>query len=89
MPTNSNYDTYLGTATQIQRWRDFSSHLTAYVAINSLFIVIWLATGRGSFWPAYPLVGWALGLSFQHFNMVLRGPINEHDVRRKLTNPQT
>ena len=85
MPRNRNYETFLGAATQIQRWRDFTSHLAAYVVINSLFIVVWLATGRGSFWPAYPLIGWALGLSFQHFNMALRGPITDGDVRRKMT----
>jgi 2TM domain len=88
MATNDNYDTYLGTATQIQRWRDFSSHLTAYLAINSCFILIWLASGRGSFWPAYPLIGWAIGLSFQHFNMTLRGPISDDDVLRRMTEPK-
>lgn len=57
MTRNRNYDTYLGTATQLQRWRDFTAHLTAYLTINSLFILTWLSTGRGQFWPAYPLVG--------------------------------
>ena len=31
-----------------------------------------------------PLVGWGLGLSFQHFSAVLRGQITDEDVRRKL-----
>ncbi|HEX7462762.1 MAG TPA: 2TM domain-containing protein [Dermatophilaceae bacterium] len=83
-PSNPNYDTFLTTATQIQRWRDFASHLLAYVVINTAFLIIWLAQGRGFFWPAYPLVGWAIGLSFQHFNVVIRGQITDTDVRRKL-----
>jgi hypothetical protein len=84
MHRNSNYDNYLTTATQIQRWRDFASHLTAYVTMNTLFIATWLLTGRGFFWPAFPLIGWAVGLSFQHFNQVIRGQISHADVLAQL-----
>ena len=84
MPENPNYDSYLTTATQLQRWRDFTSHLIAYLVINAAFVVIWAAGGRGFFWPVFPLVGWAVGLSFQHFNVVLRGQITDADVRKKL-----
>ncbi len=49
--TNPNYSTFLGTVTQLQRWRDFLAHLTAYGTFNLVFITIWLVT-RGPFWPA-------------------------------------
>ena len=81
---NPNYDSYLQTATQLQRWRDFQAHVAAYLVINIVFVVIWALTGQGFFWPVYPLVGWAAGLSFQHFSAVLRGQITDEDVRRKL-----
>jgi hypothetical protein len=81
---NRNYDTFLTTATQLQRWRDFSSHLTAYVVVNGVFIVIWAVGDRRFFWPAFPLVGWGIGLSFQHFGEVIRGPITAEQVKRKL-----
>ena len=84
MPENPNYDNYLTTATQLQRWRDFTSHLIAYLVINTAFAVIWAIAGRGFFWPVFPLVGWGIGLSSQHFNVVLRGQITDADVRRKL-----
>ena len=48
------------------------------------FVIIWALTGQGFFWPVYPLVGWAVGLSFQHFSAVLRGQITDEDVRHKL-----
>lgn len=83
MPENPNYDSYLTTATQLQRWRDFTSHLIAYLVVNAAFVVIWTAS-RGFFWPVFPLVGWGIGLSFQHFNAVLRGQITDADVRKKL-----
>ena len=81
---NPNYDSYLQTATQLQRWRDFQAQVAAYLVINVVFVIIWAVTGQGFFWPAYPLVGWAVGLSFQHFSAVLRGQITDEDVRRKL-----
>jgi hypothetical protein len=81
---NPNYDSYLQTATQLQRWRDFQAQVAAYAVINTAFVIIWALTGQGFFWPVYPLVGWAAGLSFQHFSAVLRGQITDEDVRCKL-----
>ena len=81
---NGNYDSYLRTATQLQRWRDFQAHLLAYLLGNSVFLAIWALTGEGFFWPAFPLIGWGIGLSFQHFHVALRGQITDNDVRKKL-----
>ncbi len=47
-----------------------------------------IVRGGGFFWPAFPLVGWGVGLSFQHFGEVIRGPITEEQVKRKL-NPES
>lgn len=85
----SNYEGYLGTATQLQRWRDFRAHLTAYATVNLAFVAIWAGTGGGFFWPAFPLIGWAVGLSFQHFSVVWLGQISDADVRRQLRNSST
>jgi 2TM domain len=75
---------YVQAALQIQRWRDFGSQVFAYVIGNIVFIVVWAAQGRGFFWPIYPLLVWGLGLSVQHFSVVIRGQITDEDVRRKL-----
>ncbi len=82
--TNTNYSTFVGTATQLQRWRDFLAHLAAYVTVNLLFIGMWLAT-RGPFWPVFSLLGWGIGLSFQHFVNALAGPITDGRVRAQMT----
>ena len=87
--TNPNYRTYLGTALQLQRWRDFAAHLTAFATINTILIVIWLLTGQGSFWPAASLAAWGLGLSSQHWMNALRGPITDEQVRHRVENPNT
>jgi 2TM domain len=76
---------YVQAALQIQRWRDFGSQVFAYAIGNSVFIIIWATQSKGVFWPIYPLLVWGLGLSVQHFNVVIRGQITDEDVRRKLT----
>ncbi len=75
---------YVQAALQLQRWRDFGSQVFAFVIGNIVFVVIWATQGRGFFWPMYPLLVWGLGLSFQHFSVVIRGQITDEDVRRKL-----
>ena len=75
---------YVQAAIQIQRWRDFGRQVFAYTIGNIVFIVIWAAQGKGFFWPMYPLLVWGLGLSVQHFNVVIRGQITDEDVQRKL-----
>ena len=86
--TNPNYRTYLGTALQLQRWRDFAAHLIAYAAINSLLVVVWLLTGRGAFWPGVSLAAWGLGLSSQHWLNSFRRPITDDDVRSRIELPK-
>lgn len=75
----------LQAATQIQRWRDFGAHVSAYLVMNAGFIAFWALRGRGFFWPGLTLLGWGLGLSFQHFQVVLRGQITGADVHRYLS----
>ena len=38
---------------QVQRWHDFKAHVGAYALINAVLIIIWAATGGGTFWPRY------------------------------------
>ena len=83
--TNPNHASYLGTALQLQRWRDFTAHLAAYVVVNTALIGLWSATGGGAFWPAASLIGWGLGLSSQHWSNTLHGPITDSRVRSRMT----
>jgi hypothetical protein len=45
--------------------REFRNHVLAYVTVNLLLVVIWWMTASGSFfWPAFPILGWGIGLAF-------------------------
>ena len=84
-PATSGDEQYLDTALRLQRWRDFAAHLTAYLVMNLAFVTVWWLNHGGYFWPAWTIVGWGLGLSFQHFQVVLRGFITDSDVRREIS----
>lgn len=42
--------------------RGFVAHAQVYVLVNALLIGIWAASGFGSFWPIWPILGWGLGV---------------------------
>jgi hypothetical protein len=37
-------------------------NFVGFLAVALLLIAIWAATGAGYFWPAWPILGWGLGL---------------------------
>lgn len=37
-------------------------HATAYICVSLAMIAIWAATSRGYFWPAWPIMGWGIGV---------------------------
>ncbi len=44
--------------------RDFQRHLATYALMSTMFVLIWLFSGAGYFWPVWPMLGWGLGLAF-------------------------
>lgn len=40
----------------------FLWHLPIYIVVNAGLVGIWFFTGRGFFWPVFPLAFWGLGL---------------------------
>jgi hypothetical protein len=83
--TDPRLDRAIFVACAMQRWRDWSAHVAAYVLMNVVFIVAWLEGGKGYFWPAWPLIGWGIGISFQHFYASFRRPISSREVLPRLT----
>jgi hypothetical protein len=48
----------------LKRRRTFWKMLTTYLVMNTFFVVIWVLTGAGYFWPGWVLAGWGLGVAF-------------------------
>jgi len=68
---------------RLEEKRDFSKHLVAYIAVNTLLVVIWAVSGAGYFWPIFPILGWAVGLAIHAWTVYGHRPITEDDVRRE------
>lgn len=46
-----------------RRRQELRKHASAFVLVNLLLVAIWAASGGGYFWPAWPLLGWGVGLA--------------------------
>jgi len=48
---------------------EFREHLTSYVVVNGFLVAIWAMTGRGYFWPIWPILGWGVGIAFHALSL--------------------
>jgi hypothetical protein len=64
--------------------RDFTSHVVAYVVVNAGFVLVWLLTGAGYFWPAWLIGLWGVGLVLHGWDVLFRQPITDADVEAEL-----
>ena len=65
--TMSEEQIYAEAKRRVEQKKGFFVHLTVYVAVSFLLVLIWaFAAGRGFPWFLFPLGGWGIGLLF-HF----------------------
>jgi len=62
----SEKEIYEAARKRVEEKKGFFVHLTAYVIINVMLILLWAFAGGGYPWFIWPLGGWAVGLLF-HF----------------------
>ena len=44
--------------------RPFRSHVTSYLLVMTMLVIIWALTSPGGyFWPVWPMLGWGIGLA--------------------------
>jgi fatty acid desaturase len=73
---------------QIKKRRDFHAHAFAYVVVNLLLWGVWaVIAGTSDSWYPWPLwvtLGWGIGLVFNAWDVYLRRPISENEIRREM-----
>jgi len=69
---------------RLKQKSDFRTHLFVYSVVNGVFVLGWLATGAGFFWPMFPMLGWGIGLVFHAWDVYWRKPISEEQIRREM-----
>jgi hypothetical protein len=69
---------------RLQAKRGITTTAVSFLAITVLLVVIWLVSGRGFFWPIFPIAGFAIALGVQAYNVYGRKPITEEDIQREM-----
>jgi 2TM domain len=77
-------DDHRAAIKHIRAKRAFGLHATVYVTVNLLLIAVWALTGRGYFWPIWPVLGWGVGLGVHYWTVFFRRPISADEIRREL-----
>ena len=70
--------------TRVRKRRDLGAHVFVYVVVNTMFVVLWLLTGAGYFWPAWIMACWGVGLIMNVWDVFWRKPVTEADIRREM-----
>jgi 2TM domain len=68
---------------RLRKTSEFRAHLLAYVLCNAFLLTIWALTGTGFFWPAFPLLGWGIGVVFHAWD-TYRRPFSEEQIQREM-----
>ena len=55
-----------------------------YVAFSVFFVLIWLFTGRGYFWPVWPILGWGFGVALQAYTTLRDDDHSEATIEREM-----
>lgn len=62
----SDQELYEIAKKRVEAKEGFFSHLTAYIVVNIILVLIWAFTSRKFPWFIFPLGGWGIGIIF-HF----------------------
>jgi hypothetical protein len=72
----------------LRRKQAFKIHALVYTLVNSLLIVVWLATGIASGvwypWFIFPLFGWGIGLGVQGWTAYRGDELSESRIRAEM-----
>lgn len=60
----------------VHKLRRFYTDALVYTVVNIGFILVWLVSGGGYFWPIWPIIGWGIGLGIHAFSLGLIPQMN-------------
>lgn len=69
---------------RLKKRRDLQAQAVSYVVINAALWAVWAAVGTGYPWPAWFTGAWTIGLLLSAWDVYLRRPITEADVRHEM-----
>jgi hypothetical protein len=59
---------------RVEKKKGFFIHITVYIAVNIMLVIIWaFAAGGGFPWFIFPLCGWGIGVLFHFLGVFVFG----------------
>ena len=84
----NNREAYEQAKERLEAKYGFYIHLSVYVAVNLLLVIINLSTSSEAFWFQFPLLGWGIGVVFHALSVFVfagKGPlITEKMIEKEL-----
>jgi 2TM domain-containing protein len=90
MPPQTEEERRLYAIKRLKAKNDFKIHLTTYLAVNTLLVVIWALTNagrsgaQGLFWPIIPMVGWGIAVVINAVAVYGRSPYTEERIEHEM-----
>jgi hypothetical protein len=69
---------------RLQSKRGLATTAVGFLGIVVVCVLIWLVSGRGFFWPVFPIIGLGIALAMQAWNVYGQKPISEDDIQREM-----
>jgi hypothetical protein len=70
--------------TQLRKKRGLQAHVIAYLSVNLLLVAIWYFSGRGYFWPVFPILGWGIGVVFNIWDVYVPDRVTEERIQQEI-----
>jgi len=85
----NNQEAYKQAKKRVEARYGFYIHLSVYLAVNLLLVIINLSSSSEGFWFQYPLLGWGIGVVFHALSVFVfagRGSLISEDMIEKEMN---
>jgi hypothetical protein len=70
--------------TQLRKKRGLQAHIIVYLSVNLLLVAIWYVSGRGYFWPVFPILGWGIGVVFNIWDVYVPDRMTEERIQQEI-----
>lgn len=69
---------------RLEKRAAFWPHLFAYLLVNAVVVATWFMVADGGlFWPAFPILGWGIGVFFHGWD-TFRRPLTEAQIEAEI-----
>lgn len=65
--------------------QEFRTHAVAYALVNTFLVALWWITSEDAiFWPAFPILGWGIGLGMHAWSVFGPSVATQEQIEREM-----